>query len=450
MKYKHSRYNIVIDTFENEDVLLYNTFTGALGIMNATTRQAYDQIENMDIQTGEETEPDHDVATLIRYGYVVPAAMDELASFMYGRDLSRYSLNHLGLTIAPTLGCNMRCPYCYEDKNGSVMSKETQLQLIRFIKAHLDAYPNMKALSVTWYGGEPLLQKNMIYELSKEFISLCDERKLAYSAGMITNGVLLDKDTARRLHEDCKVDTVQVTIDGTPEVHNARRILADGTGSFDTIVANIEACKDFMPIAIRINVDTTNEPELERLIEYFYGKGWGKNPSIYVSPVEPYSEGCAQCSADCIEKKDFSEITLKIQQLKYEKNRDTVAGEFFSRPCTVFCGHEKAGSYVIDPDGDCYNCWLDIGRKELSCGHINAPFAIREARYKWISNTLPEKCKACEYLPMCSGGCAHFRVNTSAGEPSCPVAYYSYKETLRLAYSDYAAQKNNANAAVHS
>lgn len=40
---------------------------------------------------------------------------------------------------------------------------------------------------------------------------------------------------------------------------------------------------------------------------------------------------------------------------------------------------------------------------------------------------------------MCSGGCAHFRTNSSSNEPSCPEVYFSYRETLRLAYLDYVA-----------
>lgn len=450
MKYKQSRYNIVIDTLKNGDTLLYNTFTGALGLMDATTRLAYEKIKNMDIKIDEGIEPDRDVAMLIRYGYVVPTTMDELATFMYGRNISKYNTDHLALTIAPTLGCNMRCPYCYEDKNGSVMNNETQLKLIRFIKAHLNAYQNMKYLTVTWYGGEPLLQKDRIYNLSKEFISICAERNITYSASMVTNGVLLDRDTAKRLYEDCKVGSVQVTIDGRPEIHDARRILANGKGSFDTIVMNIEACKDFLPIVIRINVDTRNEAELEQLIGFFYEKGWGKNPSIYPAPVETYSEHCADCSANCIDKSDFAKIKLKVQQIRYEQDRDTVVEELFPRPRTLYCGHEKVNSYVIDPDGYCYNCWLDIGRKELSCGHVNAPFAFQKFRYKWISNDLPEKCEECEYLPMCSGGCAHFRTNSSSNEPSCPEAYFSYKETLRLAYLDYVAVSASDGSALTS
>src|SRR5690606_23118219 len=98
--------------------------------------------------------------------------IDELSSIKLNRAKSKYHDNSLSLTIAPTLDCNMCCPYCYEDKNKTVMSEEIQNKLIDFVERHLKDYPNIESFTVTWYGGEPLLQKEIVYNLSRELIKL--------------------------------------------------------------------------------------------------------------------------------------------------------------------------------------------------------------------------------------------------------------------------------------
>lgn len=63
----------------------------------------------------------------------------------------------LGLTILPTISCNLHCPYCFENnKPAGVMSDDTIAELVKFIKNNAVA----KKYSITWFGGEPLLGLN--------------------------------------------------------------------------------------------------------------------------------------------------------------------------------------------------------------------------------------------------------------------------------------------------
>ena len=444
MKYKKSRFNVEIDHLNDGKILLYNTYSGIFGIMDTQTQKIYEHLEDLSMLDLEDAEMKRNFDTLVKFGYIVNADIDELAAYKLERANMRARSQVLSLTIAPTMACNMRCPYCYENKNNKTMSKETREKLVEFVRAHFEAQPELKLMSVTWYGGEPLLQKETIYELSDAFIAICEEHNTNYNAMIITNGALLDKETAWKLYDRCKVRKAQITIDGMPDLHNSRRIFADGTGSFDLIIKNIDECRSFLPIHIRMNIDKSNVAEAEKFLDFATTqKKWCGNPNIYLAAVDSYTESCAHTASMCLGRPEFAEVKRHFQEMNYAINPDNVRGEFFPRRIWLHCGAEWQYNYVIDPEGYYCTCWMLIGDEAYRCGHIEKPFAVTTEYYKWLSSEIPEKCNHCEYLPMCAGGCGYFRMIRD-GEPNCVGTYYSYKDTLRLAYRDYIQSKTTS------
>lgn len=441
MNYKKSFYNVIIEELEENKKLIYNTYSGIYGVMDGSTQLLYDDIENIDLNSVIDKKDMKNIDIMKKAGYIVPVNSDELVALRLKRAKSKYDNNRLHLTIAPTLDCNMCCPYCYEDKNKSIMSKEVQNELINFVKRHLDTYPNIKDFSVTWYGGEPLLQKEIIYYLSQEFIKICSERQITYMAGMITNGVLLNREIAEYLVNNCRLYKVQITVDGMRERHNKSRILISGADSFGIIMKNIEDCKDILSIYIRTNVDKKNMKEIEELTRYFLQeKNFVKNPRFYLAPVENHSKNEVHNKNNYLDIDEFVELDTNFIRFCYTHNQDNMAKELFPKGRNVFCAAEEMLTYVIDPDGDYYTCWLRIGNKECSIGNICNPFTMTSEYGKWLFMDLHEKCERCKYLPLCQGGCAANRMD-KGGEPQCPHSFYTYKEKLKLAYKDYELKK---------
>lgn len=267
MKYKRSIYNIVIDEFQNGDLLLFNSSSCGFGIMKSKYINLYNCIEelNMDILSSED---ELFISAMTNNGFLVEYDLDEFAALEVDEKIARYS-SHAGktLTIAPTLGCNMNCPYCFENhKNRKGMNQETKLKLVKFVEKFLD---DAKAFRVIWFGGEPLIEFETIRELSKEFIKICNSRNISYEPSIVTNGILLDYEKAKILTEECKINHAQITIDGLEETHNKRRRLINNKDSFKVIVNNIESIKELLDISIRVNIDKNNEDQMEKLIDYF-------------------------------------------------------------------------------------------------------------------------------------------------------------------------------------
>jgi len=440
MKYKKSFYNVEVEDLSNDKKVLYNTFSGMFGSLDKENLPLYDNIENINVNEITNQDALRTLHTMAVHGFIVPHDKDELGVIKIQRATHRYNHDTLYMTIAPTMDCNMCCPYCYEDKSSLVMDDKTQEQLVTFAEKHLDTYKHIKNLNISWYGGEPLLQKEVIYNLSNKLIGLSETRNIGYSAHIVTNGVLMDLETSKKLAEDCKVNSVQITIDGMKEMHNKRRILVDGNDSHEIIIKNIEDSKDVISISVRVNVDKENVEDIDKLTKFFFEeKGWLKNPFFYLAPVEKYTEFCSIDKSTCLYGEEFADLVDKNNRARYAFDRDTMAHGFFPSRKQLFCSAEGVMSYVIASDGLIYACWQHIGVEERNTGHISRPLAVNPEYTKWLLVDFPEKCDKCTYLPMCQGGCGQHRVYGE--EPQCFHTFYTYKNTLKLAYEDYVVKK---------
>jgi uncharacterized protein len=215
--YKLSRYNLILP-WEEGNLLAYNTHTNGLARIEtdvwakiSANGDSHDPLCGL-----QDNDRDREIMSKLVTGrFVVPRDLDELDYLEVYYNQAKFSTNTLGLTIAPTLACNFRCDYCYEERRANYMTREVEQAIVEFIRRTIHS---LRALSITWYGGEPLLALNTIERLSAEFIALCDEHSCQYGASMVTNGYLLTPATASSL-ESMRVGTVQVTLDGLPHTH---------------------------------------------------------------------------------------------------------------------------------------------------------------------------------------------------------------------------------------
>ena len=101
------------------------------------------------------------------------------------------------LILLPTEQCNFRCIYCYEDFSIGRMKPE----IISGIKALLEKRcQNLNYLNLSWFGGEPLVAKDIVLDISEYAMSLSSKyTHLHYSGSMTTNAYLLNLNTASAL-----------------------------------------------------------------------------------------------------------------------------------------------------------------------------------------------------------------------------------------------------------
>lgn len=160
--------------------------------------------------------------------------------------------------------CNLSCVHCFYNANRHLENELTTEESLNVIK-QLSA---MGVFEVYLIGGEPLLRKDWPVLVK----NLRDNR---IQVGIISNGTLIDKETAGELSK-LKVKWVQVSIDGaSPEVHDKVRGLPEAwKKSIESIrylkEENIRTYVSFVPTKINFR-DVKNVVGLcvEMGLDYF-------------------------------------------------------------------------------------------------------------------------------------------------------------------------------------
>lgn len=169
------------------------------------------------------------------------------------------------LTLQLTQGCNFRCSYCIYSENNNQkqrnhsskrMSYETGKKCIDFYAKH--SVDNPRA-NIGFYGGEPLLEFQLIKKLVAYAERVFDGKPLSYN--MTTNGSLLSNEVVEFLLK-YKVRTT-ISLDGPKEIHDMnRRFAHNGMGTFDTIFKNLENIKENYPEFLQyISFNVVMDPE---------------------------------------------------------------------------------------------------------------------------------------------------------------------------------------------
>lgn len=438
---KSSRYNFFFDA-EDGAHLAFNGMSGGFARIDDADR---DEVRKMIAAPDAyelDTEQKRDLwDSLVRGRFLIGDEVDELAMLKVRNAKGRYANNGLWLTIAPTLDCNFRCPYCYEDipdeLKMSPMDGERVQSLIRFVTKMVK---NIRGLRVDWYGGEPLLCPETIHELNAEFVRLALEQKCSYKQTMVTNGYLLTPETAERLKEG-GLYSVQVTLDGPPTVHDKRRFLANGKGTFDTIMDNLKKVVDIINmVSIRVNIDRKNMDSYEELFDVLIDQGLRDRVTIYPGRVEAdVGSRLAKSSLDSLE---YMETALQFLRRARERGFKTLLATE-PRFKLESCRAVALNGWVIDPMLNLYKCWGVLGDKDFAVGRITSDgsIATNNGLMAWLTwDPLErEQCRKCKSLPICMGGCMENDIRrlmnkTVKMKDTCLELKNSVIDILRLCY----------------
>jgi uncharacterized protein len=173
----------------------------------------------------------------------------------------------LHLVLLPTEACNCRCTYCYEKFGNTVMGEETVAAVKALIERRV---PELDELHIGWFGGEPLLAKSIVMDISRHIKVLAEGRPgLTYRGGMATNGYLLTRPLFSELTALGIVD-YQVTLDGPREIHDRHRVRVDGKGTYARIWNNLLAMRDgFEPfrVTLRLHIEPSRIGHMEAFLD---------------------------------------------------------------------------------------------------------------------------------------------------------------------------------------
>lgn len=433
MGYKLSEYNMFID--KNEQFkYLYNSFSGSLCKLEIDKVDALSNLEEFEKNENEI------FTTMIKQGYIVPDTLNETNRIIMNHNVATMNLypEKLAFIIAPTMKCNLSCIYCFEANSvkNNGFDEVVCNDVFEYIKNKVIKNKNLKYLTIDWFGGEPMLKYDLIVEFSQKLIKLCEGHNVKYSACMLSNGVLLTKEKAKVLKEVCKVNSIQIPLDGTKERYCQFKRTNGET--FDKVLQNVVDASDILDLHIRLNTNRNNYDDIKALTKHLLvDLKLGSKVKLYIAELK-YFEGYTNFEkTSCYENENFTKI--KLEFIDYVRNELGISDFKYAhqKPKRVSCGLCKYNNMVIGPNGELYKCEHHVGREDLVVGSCKEGRYYTDTEMNFVSTEIKDRCKKCKLLPLCYGGCRNESIIGKDYDAFCRSMQIDVEEILKLKISDY-------------
>ena len=430
--WKPSLYTSQIQDPETGDLLLHNSFMGAIARIPADQAQLLKPYFERGFDEAELARPA--LRELSTQGFFVPSHRDERTFVSQILDREREYGFHI--IILPHENCNFRCVYCYETFARGKMNPGIVRGLKTFIDRKVQEIPS---LAVSWFGGEPLLARDVIYDLSDSFMASAEKHRVSYASNMTTNGWFMTPDVVDKLIAR-EVRFYQITIDGPEESHNQTRHLAGGGPTYRRILDNLIAMRrrpDKFTVRIRVNFNNTNVPKIEQFLTELaplYKDDSRFNLSFH--PVGRWG-GPNDSTLDVCEAESANAVkhALMTKALNRGAHGDMVTEHL--QPHGNVCYAAKETSICVGSDGMVYKCTVAFEDERNHVGRITegGDFLVNEKRWNlWtkLDDKDTGKCGGCAFNPACeSRSCPLVAMDDK--EPPCPMTPSDYEGLVRLA-----------------
>lgn len=355
-------------------------------VYNTLTKQLIEAQLPGQCRAGEEYDE------LITSYFLVPEDKDESVLYRSISELMRIYTKkdgEKGYIILPTLRCNARCVYCYEENYKPVtMSPETVEQTIRYI---IDSRAG-DMVNITWFGGEPLLCVNTIDRISEGL----KEAGVSFKSTMISNGALVTPEIVDKMSGAWNIKHIQISMDGTERDYIERKNYYKYKDQYHSAISGINLMAEKgIRVIIRCNIDDGNFDGLPDFLDDMKAEIKDKDKvSIYLSPLFH-----VRASDDALNfwKKTYR-FSLKINEAGFGSNKINGFRETFK---LNFCMAD-AGGVVICPDGTLSPCEHLQGAARF--GDVWNGVTDEGARREFCrTDRIREKCRKCPFLPDCTG-----------------------------------------------
>jgi uncharacterized protein len=441
---KYSKYNIFSRIWNSENHFIVNLLSG-----NADILSSFDAVKIESVIKGEDLPDKEFLGELAEKGYIKDETEE---SREYRRKyldfIDSRENDEIQIFFVTNYSCNFACSYCYQDQyqnTGDKLDKDLIDAFFTYLKKEFAS----RRKYITIFGGEPLLNSPDQKDKIDYIIRKSNEADL--SLCFVTNGYYLEE-YMPALRKG-KIREIQVTLDGTGSVHNKRRFLKGGGGTFEKIVKGIDAClNENIDVNLRMVIDKENIDNLAELARFAIEKGWTKSRSFKTQIGRNYELHHCQSSPD----KLFDRISLyesifeKTKQypyiLEFYKPAFSVSkflAENGELPGPLFdsCPACKT-EWAFDYTGNIYSCTATVGKTDESLGTFYPEATRKETiieQWQFRDVTSIPECKECSVQLACGGGCGSVAKNNYGKicAPDCrPV-----KELMELGFNAYFDQK---------
>ncbi len=416
-QYKLGGYNIVLDTCSGS---VHSVDDVAYDMIAMYGKEDDDRIiaamkekyaDRSDVTDSDLKDCLSDIEALVNAGKLFSEDAYEQLAYDYKNNSN--VIKALCLHIAHT--CNLNCSYCFASQgkyhgDRALMTFEVGKQAFDFLIANSGTRKN---LEVDFFGGEPLMNFEVVKQLVAYARSIEKEKGKNFRFTLTTNGVLLDDDVTDFLNRE--MNNVVLSLDGRREVHDRFRKDYAGNGSYDRIVPNFQRFVEkrggkgyyVRGTYTHENTDFTND------ILHMADLGFRElsMEPVVCPPGDPYA----------LTEDDLPVLMEQYERLSLEMLRREKKGEGFTfyhymldlknGPCIYkrITGCGSGTEYMaVTPWGELFPCHQFVGDPKYSLGNIwdGVTNKAVQDEFRHCNAYARKECKDCWARLYCSGGCA--------------------------------------------
>ena len=356
--------------------------------------------------------------------------------------------------------CNMCCKYCFAGEgeysgDRSLMSFEVGKRALDFL---IEQSGSRKNLEVDFFGGEPLLNFDVVKQLVAYARSIEKEKGKNFRFTLTTNGVLLNDEVMEWANKECY--NVVLSLDGRKETNDRMRRTKNGKGTYDLILPKFQKMakeRNQQGYYIRgtythYNTDFAND------ILHLADQGFEQ---LAMEPVvtDPKMDYALQ-ESDIPKLKDQYDLLAKEM---CKRNREGKGFTFFhymidleGGPCIYkrISGCGVGTDYMaVTPWGDLYPCHQFVGDEKFLLGNVFDGVKNTDIvnEFKLCNVYSREACQDCFAKLYCSGGCSANAYHTTGKitgtcDMSCELHRKRVENAIMIKIDElFANSENNEN-----
>lgn len=356
--------------------------------------------------------------------------------------------------------CNMCCKYCFAGEgeysgDRSLMSFEVGKRALDFL---IEQSGSRKNLEVDFFGGEPLLNFDVVKQLVAYARSIEKEKGKNFRFTLTTNGVLLNDEVMEWANKECY--NVVLSLDGRKETNDRMRRTRNDKGTYDLILPKFQKMakeRNQQGYYIRgtythYNTDFAND------ILHLADLGFEQ---LAMEPVvtDPKMDYALQ-ESDIPKLKDQYDLLAKEM---CKRNREGKGFTFFhymidleGGPCIYkrISGCGVGTDYMaVTPWGDLYPCHQFVGDEKFLLGNVFDGVKNTDIvnEFKLCNVYSREACQDCFAKLYCSGGCSANAYHTTGKitgtcDMSCELHRKRVENAIMIKIDElFANSENNEN-----
>lgn len=400
---KWSRFIFVTES--DNSVILFNTYN--LGIVQLDFSEYQDInkiISNYENKKFEST-IDDTFKELVNMEFIIENNFDEEKTYLEKIKNEHENDDLLSVTLLTSTACNFSCSYCYENgiNKNIFMTEDISDDILVYIEHNFINNERIKHLNIVLFGGEPTLNWKIVMYFFPKVKILTEKYNIKLTCDITTNGYLFDKDKLDFLLT-YNLKGVQITLDGTEDIHNRRRCLKNNTGTFKKIICNMHNIEESiksgykLKINLRLNYDRENYINLIELLKYLATEFDISCINLsfgLITQTLNGSEANEHILQTKIYEEDIAEIYLKLY-MEAKKNGFKIANYY---AFDGYCLSKMKTSMIFNSDGVKCKCLSLVGRDNHEIDTQSDGSFFNEALYHYCFNN------KCPFIPICHCGC---------------------------------------------